>query len=227
MAGPELCTWTEFSLTDVELLIGCSGNRERLQKVLCEKLCLDTSSKQDLILLDLYIYSFLFGMKQAFTAAQISTLLSIVKRLHLMCIGTVFDNYTEVLTYFQELIVLHSVNRPPFSISVFSPSHAKKINEYILTTYFKHYKMYKYAFTKKVHLNLSLSWSGEDVESEVAEVDNNLIETQTSPETTDHLLEKEGSSITTYNTKCCLYPSLQLPLPKRVVMVMVRRMRKR
>ena len=164
----ELCIWEEFSLTDIERLQASSSNKECLKQALSEKLGLQCANRsvQDLIEVDLYAYTFLFGKKQEFSAAQLSTLLTIIKRLHVMCISTVFDNQSASLTYFQELIVQHSVNRPPFSICVFNPNEVKHINDYVLTTYFKHFKLYKYAFTRKVHLNISLSYAGESIQPE-------------------------------------------------------------
>ena len=57
----------------------------------------------------------------------------------------------------QELLVKHSVERPPYSSSVFSLAQVKDIAEYVLSTYFKHFKLYKYAFTKRVRLDLIFS----------------------------------------------------------------------
>ena len=164
----ELCTWTQFSLTDIERLKECSTDRVSLKQAVCEKIGLDDKvlTKQDLIEVDLYIYTVLFGLRQKFSAAQLSTLLCIIKKLHEKCVSTVFDNQSEVLSYFQDLIAQHSVNRPPYSVCIFSPNEVKSINEYVLSTYFKHFKLYKYAFTKKVHLNLFLSYSGEEAPAE-------------------------------------------------------------
>lgn len=166
----ELCTWAHFSLTDIEHLQECSSNREVLKQAMCEKLKLGLDgaeiTKQHLIEIDLHVYTFLFGLKQSFSTAQLSALLSIVKKVHEMCVSTVFDNQPEVLSYFQELVVQHSVNRPPFSICIFSPNEVKNINEYVLSTYFKHFKLYKYAFTRKVNLNMTLLYGGEEIQPE-------------------------------------------------------------
>lgn len=165
----ELCTWADFSLSDIEGFQACSSNREDLKEAFCEKLGLQCAhlTKQQLIEIDLYVYAFLFGLKQEFSSAQLSTLLSIVKKLHELCISTAFDNQSQVLSYFQELVVRHSINRSPFSICIFSPNEVKSINEYVLSTYFKHFKLYKYAFTRKVHLNMSLLYAGEVIPPEM------------------------------------------------------------
>lgn len=186
----ELCTWIDFSLTDVEGFLSLSCEREGLTNELRRKLGLD-HGKQDLIELDMYIYAFLFGIKEEFSAAQLSTLLGIMKRLHAKCVSTVFDNQSECLQHFQQMIVQHSVRRPPFSLCVFSPSEVKKINEYVLTTYFKHYKLYKYAFTRKVRLNIALSYAGQgSPEPEVVEES----ESQANEDSTTEKEDRESES---------------------------------
>lgn len=196
----ELCTWIDFSLTDIEGFLSLSCNRESLTNELRRKLGLG-HGKHDSVELDMYIYAFLFGIKEEFSAAQLSTLLSIVKRLHAKCISSVFDNQSDSLQYFQQMVVQHSVRRPPFSLCVFSPSEVKKINDYMLTTYFKHYKLYKYAFTRKVRLNIALSYVGQGSPTpEVAE-ENEL---QAKEENTER---EERESKYTAVSLTFLYPS--------------------
>jgi len=43
------------------------------------------------------------------------------------------------------------MQRPPFSIDLFGANDVRKIVEYVINTYFRHFKLYKYAFTPKVH----------------------------------------------------------------------------
>ena len=60
----------------------------------------------------------------------------------------------------KELLVSHSVHRPPYSIQLYSLDQVKNITEYVLQTYFKHFKLYKYAFTKRVLMDLKISYEG-------------------------------------------------------------------
>ena len=48
---------------------------------------------------------------------------------------------TSAISYFQ---------RPPFSIDLFNADEVSKITDYVLNTYFRHFKMYKYVFTPLV-----------------------------------------------------------------------------
>lgn len=50
---------------------------------------------------------------------------------------------------FKELLTKHCVQRPPWSVGVFSVEDAKRITQYCTDTFFKHYMLYKYAFTTR------------------------------------------------------------------------------
>lgn len=178
----KLCTWADLSLADTQELIKCSQNRDDLKQALCKKLGLEVDCakdistcklKQNLIEADLFSYAFLFGLKEKYSPAQLSTLITIMKNVHVLCVSPMFDNHSEALSYFQKLVIQHSVNRPPFSVQIFNPNEVKNLNEYVLSTYFKHYKLYKYAFTRRVHLNISLGYAGEEpeIKSENKETD--------------------------------------------------------
>lgn len=169
----KLCTWADLSLADTQELIKCSQNRDDLKQALCKKLRLEIECaedistcklKQNLIEADLFTYAFLFGLEEKYSPAQLSTLITIIKNVHALCVSSMFDNHSDALSYFQKLVIQHSVSRPPFSVQIFNPNEVKNLNEYVLSTYFKHYKLYKYAFTRRVHLNISLAYTGEEPE---------------------------------------------------------------
>ncbi|XP_073502387.1 cilia- and flagella-associated protein 119-like [Phyllobates terribilis] len=52
------------------------------------------------------------------------------------------------------------LQRPPFSIAVFSPQQLLLISDYFVNTYFRHFKLYKYVFTPQVTLDLSVIYDG-------------------------------------------------------------------
>ena len=169
-----ICTWADLSLTDVERLLGACSETETLQQALAEILGLDvsqSSNKQALIELDMYTYAILFAKKKDLTHEQVSAFFTILKSVHLMCISTPFDNLRETFQYFKELLLRHSINRPPYSTSLFTIAQVRDITEYVLNTYFKHFKLYKYAFTKRVQMNLKLSYVGVEVSPEPSQTD--------------------------------------------------------
>jgi hypothetical protein len=69
-----------------------------------------------------------------------------------MSLETRYDNLDVLQRYFNELIVRHSVNRPPFSLQIFKIQDVIKIVEYLNKNYLSNYKLYKYVFTSSVRL---------------------------------------------------------------------------
>ena len=49
------------------------------------------------------------------------------------------------------------LQRPPFSINLFSPEEVTTILNYIFNSYVRHYKLYKYIFTPQVSITISYS----------------------------------------------------------------------
>lgn len=55
---------------------------------------------------------------------------------------------------FKELLLRHSVQRPPHSLAIFNLDDVKKINDFVLDNFYRHYSMYKYALTVQDNLVL-------------------------------------------------------------------------
>ncbi|CAF0993343.1 unnamed protein product, partial [Didymodactylos carnosus] len=121
---------------------------------------LEDDTSRSRILTDLFYYALHFARKNNFSKEQISAFLSILKRVHDMCISTPFANMDETYQYFKALILCHSLSRPPYSLRIFTPDLTKKVTDYIVDTYFRHFKMYKYAFTPSIRLNLKFNYTG-------------------------------------------------------------------
>ncbi|KAF7238745.1 hypothetical protein EYD10_14448 [Varanus komodoensis] len=118
------------------------------------------SNPRSAILLDLYFYTIQFSREQGFNREQTSAFFSIVKDVHEACVETPLPNVEECYSYFTELVFCHSIRRPPFSINLFNQDQLVLITDYMINTYFRHYKLYKYAFTPQVRLDLSLTYIG-------------------------------------------------------------------
>ena len=159
---PRICVWEDLSLTDTEELQKCGSNMGSMQRVLQEVLGVTSKDKQSLIELDLYTYAILFAKTNNYSPPQMSAFFTIIKSVHKLCISIPFDNQEQALELFNNLIVRHGVTRPPYSMALFSLAQVKSLTDYVLSSYFKHYKMYKYAFTKRVRLGLKLVYDGED-----------------------------------------------------------------
>ena len=156
----DVAIWKDLTLVEAESILKCTTPKEVDTEVrkLIGKLSTDTQTKEDMIIIDMYIYLFQFAIKMEFSPPQLSVLYTLQKRVHEMCVSVPYENMTETFTLFKEILLCHSVNRPPFSVLVFEVDQVKRVTDYFLSTYFKHYRMYKYAFTKKQRLNITIHY---------------------------------------------------------------------
>ncbi|XP_033108501.1 coiled-coil domain-containing protein 189-like [Anneissia japonica] len=177
-----ICIWADLKTTHLDLIMKCTS-MEEIQRFLAETFDLTDwqENYRSGILLDLFYYAIQFALDNQFTKEQISAFFSIVKKTHDVCTETPFDNLELCYDYFKELILCHAVKRPPWSINIFSPEQVRLVTDYVLGTYFKHYKLYKYVFTPLVRLDLTISYAGMPVTPEPAEVEEENQETE--PET--------------------------------------------
>ena len=155
---PKLCIWCDLNVYNTDKILKCSNNTE-VRKCLQDIFCLDSSSRNE-ILLDLYTHAIIFAKLQNFSKEQLSAYFSILKQTHEVCVATPFGNVEQCFSFFRELVLTHSVHRPPWSLEIFSPAQVETITTHVINTYFRHYKLYKYAFTPKVRLDLSLQYEG-------------------------------------------------------------------
>ena len=100
---------------------------------------------------------FSFCRKSKFSAEKISTLLSLLYITHTHCCETpgALITVEEGYAFFEKHLLRHSVERPPFSIAVFSFHDIKKVCDYLVNSYFRHLKMYQFVFgiTRELVLN--------------------------------------------------------------------------
>jgi hypothetical protein len=55
---------------------------------------------------------------------------------------------------FKELVLAHAVERSPHTTGIFELDDVPKIVEYMLNSYFRHFGLYRYIFTKKLEVTL-------------------------------------------------------------------------
>ncbi|XP_068614502.1 cilia- and flagella-associated protein 119-like [Brachionichthys hirsutus] len=151
--------WTDVSYHDMEMIDKIQLIPE-LESVLCSVLGVDLPEPRRGVLLELYVQTILFCRDRSFKPEQTSALLSIIKSIHEVNVETPLNNIEEGFKYCKELLLCHSVRRPPFSINLFSCEEVNSIFQYIYDGYMRHYKLYKYIFTPQVKLDLSLTYSG-------------------------------------------------------------------
>eukprot|EP00243_Klebsormidium_subtile_P001624 TRINITY_DN12934_c0_g1_i1.p1 TRINITY_DN12934_c0_g1~~TRINITY_DN12934_c0_g1_i1.p1 ORF type:complete len:259 (+),score=53.45 TRINITY_DN12934_c0_g1_i1:105-881(+) len=112
------------------------------------------SGSTDSIALDLLLHLFQFCTQAGLEPSQTSAVLKIVKATHER---SVLERLTpeRSFAYFKSLLLGYSVQRPPFSAGILSLEHVKLLTEHIIRTYFKHYKLYQYAFTQRCTLTVA------------------------------------------------------------------------
>ncbi|XP_060794974.1 coiled-coil domain-containing protein 189 [Neoarius graeffei] len=184
--------WADLSYSDAEEITRIESIPE-ISRILCQALHVEAPDPQRGILLELYTNIVLFCRQQKFSQEQTSVLLSIVKNVHQLNTETPLNNMDQCFTYCCELLLCHSVRRPPFSIDLFNSEQVTEIVKYLINTYMKHYLLYKYAFTPQMHLDLSLSYVGMPEEPTAEQLETSDTESQTENEA-DGTSEQEMAS---------------------------------
>lgn len=66
---------------------------------------------------------------------------------------------------FKDLLLMHSVQRPPYSTGLFTLAEVKTIMNWMLDTYYRHYKLYMYTFTDRVLMSVTQTHPMDIVET--------------------------------------------------------------
>ncbi|XP_058566370.1 cilia- and flagella-associated protein 119 isoform X9 [Neofelis nebulosa] len=160
---PRICMWKYLDIHSMHRLEKTT-NTEEMREVLAELLGLDSpeQSLRDAIILDLFSHALIFCRQQGFSLEQTSTACALLQDLHKAC-------------------------RPPFSINLFREEQLLALADYVVNTYFRHFKLYKYVFTPQVRLDLSLTyiglqppelWPEDETEKEGEEVEEQAVTPQ-------------------------------------------------
>ncbi|XP_046889060.1 coiled-coil domain-containing protein 189 isoform X2 [Hypomesus transpacificus] len=184
---PRVLLWADVSYNDMDEIDNIKSIPE-LERTLCRVLAVDFSEPRKGVLLELFVHTVLFCRENKFNREQTSALISIVKNMHQANTETPLNNVDHCFAYCSELLLCHSVRRPPFSINLFSCDQVTHILKYLLNSYIKHFNLYKYIFTPQVRLDLTLCYSGmPDVEDppspELLDMPDAKPVTQQKPET--------------------------------------------
>jgi len=76
-----------------------------------------------------------------------------VKAVHVKAVSET-QTIANSFGFFKLLATQSSVQRPPYSLGIFSFAEMKEMSEYMLSTYYRHYKIYQYAFTTLVRMDV-------------------------------------------------------------------------
>ncbi|PWA21891.1 hypothetical protein CCH79_00015637 [Gambusia affinis] len=191
----KLLLWTDISFHHMEVIDQIQSLPD-LESALCSVLAVDLPEPKKGVLLELYVQTVLFCRQQGFSKEQTSALVSIVKSIHEANIETPLNNSEQCFKYCNDLLLCHSVRvcvanrpilvaaellgsllmrsslflqRPPFSLKLFSLEEVNCVLNYIQDHYLRHDKLYKYIFTPQVKLDLFLTYSGKGGEGLAAD----------------------------------------------------------
>ncbi|XP_050629495.1 cilia- and flagella-associated protein 119 [Macaca thibetana thibetana] len=158
---PRICMWKYLDIHSMNQLEKTTS-AEEMRQVLAELLELGCpeQSLRDAITLDLFCHALIFCRQQGFSLEQTSAACALLQDLHKACIATPLGNVEECYHYFTSVLFCHGVRRPPFSIDLFKEEQLLALEDYVVNTYFRHFKLYKYVFTPQVRLDLSLTYMG-------------------------------------------------------------------
>ncbi|KAI5764026.1 CCDC189-like protein [Gulo gulo luscus] len=158
---PGICMWKYLDIHSMHRLEK-TANTEEMREVLAELLGLSCpeQSLKEAITLDLFSHALIFCRQQGFSLEQTSTACALLQDLHKACVATPLGNVEECYRYFISVLFCHGVRRPPFSINLFREEQLLALADYVVNTYFRHFKLYKYVFTPQVRLDLSLTYMG-------------------------------------------------------------------
>ncbi|KAJ4459707.1 putative flagellar associated protein [Paratrimastix pyriformis] len=146
-------TWEDLKPEHVERYLEIS-TLEEITQFLSQLLHLNPEDTNDAILLDFHYYNLAFAVEAKFSPEKISTFFSLMKKTFDLSMSQPHWTWEESFAAFKELLIKHSVQRPPFSVQIFAYEDLSIIAEYALASFFRHYKLYQYSFIPKHVLNL-------------------------------------------------------------------------
>lgn len=150
-------TWCDLNAKLVDEVLELSG-RPALEQFAARNLNLQnhTEDIKQGVLLDFYVETLKYAKTSEFTPDRFSAFFSIVKVNHFEAVGKRLTMECS-FKYFKDLLLRHSVQRPPYSVGLFSFQEIKAITDYMINTYYRHYKLYQYVYTKCYTLDFSES----------------------------------------------------------------------
>ncbi|XP_008822058.1 coiled-coil domain-containing protein 189 isoform X2 [Nannospalax galili] len=215
---PRICMWKYLDIHSMHRLEK-TATVEEMREVLAELLDLGCpeQSLRDGITLDLFSHALIFCRQQRFSLEQTSAACALLQDLHKACIATPLGNVEECYRYFTSVLFCHGVRRPPFSIDLFKEEQLLALADYVVNTYFRHFKLYKYVFTPQVRLDLSLTYMGlqpphlwpEEKEDEEEAAEQAVTTQEEEPETVTQL-EQETSQV------CVLQNYIKIQMKKEL-----------
>ena len=155
MSAADNLLYAHISEADTKDLCATVG-KDACQTKLLRFLGLDvglTPERQEVLGNHLF-YAFAYAKDAKLGTPAISTYLSIIKEIFEHDVETGYKSMDRSFDEFKRLLLRHSVDRSPVSIKVFEREQVPGLVDNMTDTYFRHYRMYQYIFSKQETLHL-------------------------------------------------------------------------
>ena len=64
---------------------------------------------------------------------------------------------------FKQLMFAHAVDRSPHAVQIFTLEDVERVTEFMLNSYFRHFKLYQYIFTTKLQVPMFLPFQAVSI----------------------------------------------------------------
>lgn len=145
----KLCLWADLKpehIAALDAAVDEAGTRQVLAQTL--QLVPEDNPLRHSVLLEFYVNNVRFARESGFSIEKLSAFFSIMKRNHDEMVEA-FLPMEKSWEYFKALLLAHSVQRPPHSVGIFSLKEVQLITDFALNTYYRHFKLFRYAFTMR------------------------------------------------------------------------------
>jgi len=113
---------------------------------------------------DLFFDVVRFCKGAAFSLEEMSCAVGIMWKVHREAMEAQWP-WQKAFQGVSDLVVAHSVQRPPYSVAILSARNAKAFVSYVADTYFKHYKLYVYVFADRMVVDFTQQSAPKPVET--------------------------------------------------------------
>ena len=114
----------------------------------------DVMDRKTEILLDFHFYNIAFCKAQGFTAAKTAAFCGILHALLEEDMAAAHRDVRQSFARLKQLVLEHSVERPPWSVGVFDDADIDPMLDYAANSYFRHFRLYRINLSARVQLEL-------------------------------------------------------------------------
>jgi hypothetical protein len=136
------------------LLCSDAGTQKRLLRKHFYSNFKSLSEDQQGILAEYYFKVLKFCEEEGFSIKNTSTLLSIMNEIFSKSLWVKNLSEDDLFEMFKDLLLLHSIQRPPHSLAIFTLDDVKKSTSFFITNYYRVHSAFQYAFQNKEELSL-------------------------------------------------------------------------